>query len=820
MFTDKESFKQEFKQRLIGTSGRQMHEVTEDDVYAALGSMVREQIGQEWAVTNRAYMEQGERQVYYFSMEFLMGRLLGNNLLNLNVLETVREGLGELGWDLEDIEEYEADAGLGNGGLGRLAACFLDSLASLGYAGHGNGIRYKYGLFEQKIIDGHQVELPDYWLQKGNVWEVRRDDKRVNVRFWGNVEVVEKEDGNYTYETKNGEEVWAVPYDMPVVGYESAAVNTLRLWSAESAADPARGFGGPNGNYYNFLDYKRSVETVSEFLYPDDSQYEGKLLRLKQEYFLSSAGVQSVLRTFDKLRLPYDRLPEKVAIHINDTHPTLVIPELMRILLDEKSFGWQEAWDIVSRVVSYTNHTILSEALETWPEQMVRDLLPRLYMIIEEINRRFCADLLEETPKDQKRVSRMAIIADGQIKMAHLAIHGSHSINGVAALHTDILKNREMKEFYELYPERFNNKTNGITHRRWLMHANPDLAGLIEGAIGSDWKTQPSRLNDLLGHAGDAVFQEKIRAVKHKNKERLASYIYKKHGVAVDTNSIFDVQVKRLHAYKRQLLNALHIMDLYNRIKEQPSLDVTPRTFIFGAKAAPGYYMAKQIIKLINNIAATVNNDPQTKDRLNVFFLENYSVSLAEKIIPAADVSEQISTAGKEASGTGNMKLMMNGALTVGTLDGANVEMYESLGDEGMYLFGLRIEEVEKYYREGGYSAQDIYNSDARVKKVLDQLIQPGPFCHHGQSFDSIFNSLIGHNDEYFVLKDFASYADAQEQIGLDYRNTKLWTEKSILNIAKSGRFAGDRTINEYATEIWGIKPVNIGSRSGIQGAR
>ncbi|WP_172194987.1 glycogen/starch/alpha-glucan phosphorylase [Saccharibacillus qingshengii] len=817
MFTDKELFKQEFKQRLIGTSGRQMHEVSEDDVYAALGSMIRERIGQDWAATNRTYKEQGERQVYYFSMEFLIGRLLGNNLLNLGVLNLVREGLGELGWDLEDIEEYEADAGLGNGGLGRLAACFLDSLASLGYSGHGNGIRYKYGLFEQKIINGHQVELPDYWLQKGNVWEVRRDDKKLNVRFWGNVEVVEKEDGNYVYETKNGEDVWAVPYDVPIVGYENKAVNTLRLWSAESAADPTKGFGGPDGSYYNFLDYKRSVETVSEFLYPDDSHYEGKLLRLKQEYFLCSAGVQSVLRTFDKLDLPYDRLPEKVAIHINDTHPTLVIPELMRILLDEKSFGWKESWDIVSRVVSYTNHTILSEALETWPEQMVRELLPRLYMIIEEVNRRFCASLLEEHPGDQDRVSRMAIIANGQIKMAHLAIHGSHSVNGVAALHTDILKKREMKDFYELYPERFNNKTNGITHRRWLMHANPDLMNVIDDAIGSGWKTQPDQLNNLLKYSKDAVVQDKIRSVKHKNKERMAAYIYKKHGVAVDTNSIFDVQVKRLHAYKRQLLNALHIMDLYNRIKDNPSLDLTPRTFIFGAKAAPGYYMAKQIIKLINNIADTVNNDPQTKDLLKVFFLENYSVSLAEKIVPSADVSEQISTAGKEASGTGNMKLMMNGALTIGTLDGANVEMYESLGDEGMYLFGLRIEEVEQYYREGGYSAQSFYQGDERIKRVLDQLIQPGPFCQNGQTFDSIYHSLLSHNDEYFVLRDFASYAQSQEQIGLDYRNSKLWAEKSILNIAKSGRFAGDRTINEYASEIWGIKPVGIGSPSRIR---
>lgn len=817
MFSNKENFKNEFKQRLIGKTGRQIHEVTEDDIYAALGSMVRERIGQNWAATNRTYMEHGQRQVYYFSMEFLIGRLLGNNLLNLGVLNMVREGLGELGWDLEDIEEQEADAGLGNGGLGRLAACFLDSLASLGYAGHGNGIRYKYGLFEQKIIDGHQVELPDYWLQKGNVWEVRRSDKKVNVRFWGNVEMTEV-DGKEMFETKNGEDVWAVPYDVPVVGYENSAVNTLRLWSAESAADPTRGFGGPGGNYYNFLDYKRSVETVSEFLYPDDSEYEGKLLRLKQEYFLCSAGIQSILRTFDKLRLPYDRLAEKIAIHINDTHPTLAIPELMRILMDEKEYGWDEAWEIVTSVVSYTNHTILSEALETWPEQMVRELLPRVYMIIEEMNRRFCASLLEEYPDEPDRVSRMAIIADGQVKMAHLAIHGSHSINGVAALHTDILKKREMKDFYELYPERFNNKTNGITHRRWLMHANPSLAQVIEGAIGSDWKTQPDRLTDLLAYADDTVFQDKIRSVKHTNKERLASYIYKKHGVAVDTNSIFDVQVKRLHAYKRQLLNALHIMDLYNRIKEQPTLDLTPRTFIFGAKAAPGYYMAKQIIKLINNIANTVNNDPQTKDLLKVFFLENYSVSLAEKIIPAADVSEQISTAGKEASGTGNMKLMMNGALTVGTLDGANVEMYESLGDEAMYLFGLRVEEVEKYYREGGYSAQAIYHEDERVKRVLDQLIYPGPFCQYGQSFDPIYHSLLSHNDEYFVLRDFADYADTQEQIGIDYRNSKEWARKSIINIAKSGRFAGDRTINEYATEIWGIKP--IFNREGVHETR
>ncbi|WP_054956189.1 glycogen/starch/alpha-glucan phosphorylase [Paenibacillus dakarensis] len=807
MFYNKELFKFTFKEQLVSRLGISVEEATAEDIYKILGSLIREYIGREWANTNFSYKEQKEKQVYYFSMEFLIGRLLGNNLLNLGMLKTVREGLQEMGWNLEDIEEQEPDAGLGNGGLGRLAACFLDSLASLGYAGHGCGIRYKYGLFEQKIINGHQVELPDDWLQKEYVWEERRADKRVEVRFWGNVEVSE-ENGRTIFKTVNYEKIWAVPYDVPIIGYGDSHVNTLRLWSAESAMDPSRIKVEVQNNYYNFLNYNRSVESISEFLYPDDSGYEGKLLRLKQQYFLCSAGLQSVLRTFEKLKLPYSELPEKVAIHINDTHPTLVIPELMRILIDDKGFGWDEAWELTTRTVSYTNHTLLSEALEKWPVKMVRDLLPRVYMIIEEINKRFCGMLLKRFPDRQDLVSQVAIIESGQLKMAHLAIVGSYSVNGVAKIHTELLKTNVMKPFYELFPERFNNKTNGITHRRWLMHANPELSEAICEAIGTDWIKHPHQLLGLKTFKDDPAFQDKIMNIKRGNKLRLAAYIKEKQGISVDPDSIFDVQVKRLHGYKRQLMNILHVMHLYNEIKDHPEADRIPRTFIFGAKAAPGYYLAKSIIKLINVVANVVNNDPQVSSKLKVLFLENYSVSLAEKIIPAANVSEQISTAGKEASGTGNMKFMMNGALTIGTLDGANVEMHEMLGDDNMFLFGLRAEEVLNYYQYGGYLAREVYKQDPRIKRVIDQLVSPGPFCCHEREFGMIYQSIMEHNDEFFVLRDFDSYTRTHASIDQVYLKPQEWVSKSIENIAHSGNFSSDCTINRYATDIWDIRPV------------
>lgn len=807
MFNNKELFKTAFKEQLVSRLGKSMDEATAGDIYKILGNLIREVIGREWAETNQEYKIQQQKQVYYFSMEFLIGRLLGNNLLNLGLLETVRDGLLELGWNLEEIEEQEPDAGLGNGGLGRLAACFLDSLASLGYAGHGCGIRYKYGLFEQKIIDGHQVELPDDWLQKGNVWEERRPDKRVLVSFWGQVEISE-ENGRTVFRTVNDEKIWAVPYDVPVIGYGDLHVNTLRLWSAESAMDPARMRMQGQNSYYKFLDYNRSVESISEFLYPDDSGYEGKLLRLKQQYFLCSAGLHSVLRTFEKLGRPYTELPDKVALHINDTHPTLLIPELMRILIDDQGFGWDEAWDITTRTVSYTNHTLLSEALEKWPVNMVRELLPRVYMIIEEINKRFCGMLLERFPGRQDLVDQMAIIESDQVKMAHLAVVGSYSVNGVAQLHTDLLKQDVMKPFYELYPERFNNKTNGITHRRWLMHANPELSRLISETIGTEWILNPHQLMKLEEYKDDPAFQESIMRIKRGNKLRLADYIRQKQGISVDPDSIFDVQVKRLHGYKRQLMNILHVMHLYNEIKDHPSEEWVPRTFIFGAKAAPGYYLAKSIIKLINVVADVVNRDPQMNGKLKVLFLENYSVSLAEKIIPAANVSEQISTAGKEASGTGNMKFMMNGALTIGTLDGANVEMHEMLGDDNMFLFGLRSEEVLQYYRSGGYHAREMYERDPRIKRVMDQLVSAGPFCCHDLEFSLISQSILDLNDEFFVLRDFGSYADTQAAIDRAYLDTQAWAAKSIVNIAHAGHFSSDCTINRYAADIWKIRPV------------
>jgi starch phosphorylase len=807
MFSSKESFKRQFVNKLESMLGKTVDEASDMDKYKALGAMICEYINKNWIATNTSYLEKQEKQMYYFSMEFLLGKLLESNLINLGVRDMCEEALHELGIELASLEAQEPDAGLGNGGLGRLAACFLDSLASLHLPGHGCGIRYQYGLFEQKIVDGYQVELPEYWLKEGNVWEIRRSDLAVEVRFGGEVQFAEN-DGHWIFSHEKYEPVLAVPYDVPVIGYKNKTVNTLRLWSAESTI---RDFDFQTLNkrdYHKVLDYKRSVESISEFLYPDDSFHEGKVLRLKQQYFFVSAGLQSVVRSYKKTQQSLKNFHHKVAIHINDTHPVLAIPELMRILMDEEGMGWEEAWHITVNTISYTNHTTLSEALEKWPIDIFQPLLPRIYMIVHEMNERFCRELWEKYPGEWDLIHRMAIIADGQVKMAHLAVVGSHSVNGVAKIHTDILKTREMKLFYDMYPHKFNNKTNGITHRRWLMKANPALADAITEAIGDKWITDPSQLIALKGMAQDVGFKEKLWAIKQENKTKLARFIEEKTGIVVDPESIFDVQVKRLHAYKRQILNVLHIMDLYNRLKANPDLPIMPRTFIFGAKAAPGYQLAKSVIKLINTIALVINQDTTIQNKLKVVFLENYRVSLAEKIIPATDVSEQISTASKEASGTGNMKFMMNGAITIGTLDGANVEMHEAVGDANMFIFGLRADEVLAYYANGKYRAKDVYHSDLRVRTVLNQLVN-GFFGTNHPQFHDIYYSLL-RNDEFFVLKDFASYAQAQQQIDRAFGDRARWMEMSLLNIAHSGRFSSDRTIAEYADEIWEVDPVII----------
>ena len=795
MFSNKEMFKKTFLKRLEMLCGKSFSESSARDQYQTLGSMIREFVSNDWIATNEQYMATQGKQVYYLSIEYLLGKLLRQNLINLGVEEIIQEGLSELGIDLDDLEELESDAGLGNGGLGRLAACFLDSLASLNLPGHGHGIRYKHGLFEQKIVDGYQVELPEQWLRSGNVWEIRKLDSAVKVPFWGKVES-KLENGRLVFHHLNAETVTAVPHDMPVIGYQTQTVNTLRLWNAEPSQFPI---------HADILTYKRETESISEFLYPDDTHDEGKILRLKQQYFLVSASIQSILKTYRKQHASLNRLHEHVCIHINDTHPVLAIPELMRILVDEEGYEWEQAWQITKNTISYTNHTTLSEALEKWPIHIFQPLLPRIYMIVEEINERFCRELWEQTPGDWKRISDLAIIADHFVKMAHLAIVGSFSVNGVAKLHTEILKKREMNQFYQLYPEKFNNKTNGIAYRRWLLKANPKLSSLITDTIGPSWMSSAEELTHLLKLENDSSFLDQLLKIKNDNKQRLADIILDKTGVKVDTGAIFDVQVKRLHAYKRQLLNVLHIMYLYNRIIEDASYSIAPRVFIFGAKASPGYYYAKKIIKLINTVAEKINNDPRVGDKLKVIFLENYRVSLAEKIFPASDISEQISTASKEASGTGNMKFMINGALTVGTLDGANIEIKELVGPSNIFTFGLTADEVLHYYQHGGYQSRQYYHHDNRIRQAVDQLVN-GFFPGVNNEFEPIFDSLLEENDQYFVLKDFASYAKVQEQIGETFTDKTRWQKMSLANIAHAGYFSSDRTIREYADDIWGIK--------------
>ncbi|HWR38366.1 MAG TPA: glycogen/starch/alpha-glucan phosphorylase [Patescibacteria group bacterium] len=827
MLKDKEHFKEVFEEKLQTIFGQSLEESSAVDRYVALASMIREQVNRNWYETNRQYKLSGEKQVYYFSVEFLMGRLLGSNLYNLGVYDVAREALAELGVNLDELEALEPDAGLGNGGLGRLAACFLDSMATLALPGHGCGLRYRHGLFEQKIINGYQVELPDNWLKDGYVWEVRKAERAVKVRFGGEVRAETDEDGETVFIHENYETVLAVPYDVPIVGHNNCTVNTLRLWSAETIRSDFDFSSFSRGDYLKAVEYKYSVEATSQILYPDDNYHEGRVLRLKQQYLFVSAGLQSIVRRFKKnkpaksQKTGLHNLFEKVSIHINDTHPALAIPELMRILLDEEGMAWDDAWRITVNTISYTNHTILPEALEKWPVDLFKGLLPRIFMIVNEINERFCKRLWQRYPGDWDQIGKMAIIADGFVHMAHLAVAGSHSVNGVAAVHTEILKTQVMADFHEFFPTKFNNKTNGVTHRRWLAKANPKLAELISETIGTNWLSRPLDLSHLHVHATDPAFQEKFAAVKLYNKQRLAKHIQDKYGLTVDPLAIFDIHVKRIHAYKRQLLNVLHIMDLYNRLLDNPDLPVQPRVFIFGGKAAPGYYMAKRVIKLISTVAQKINNDPLIRDKIKVLFMENYSVSLAEFMIPAADVSEQISTASREASGTGNMKFMMNGAVTIGTLDGANIEIKEEVGNSNIIIFGLTSEQVLNYYNHGGYNSFDMYNGDPRIKRVVDQLVD-GWLPADAAEFSSLYSSLLQNNDEYFVLKDFPAYVEAQNTLNNYYLNKEHWRQMAINNTSFSGWFSSDRTIDEYMIGIWKAKPVvvrssgrNAGNKAG-----
>ena len=794
MKINKRNFKELFREKILELYGKPVAEATPQEQYDALGILIKNHISKQWIKTNEDNRTSGKKQVYYLCVEFLIGRLMGSNILNLGLYETVSTGLNDLGIDFNELEEVESDAGLGNGGLGRLAACFLDSIASLSLPGHGFGLRYRHGLFEQKIVDGHQEEHPDPWLQNGNIWEEVGTDETIKVQFWGEVVSTER-DGRLEFSTINAEEILATAYDVPVIGYETNTVNTLKLWSADVSTPPAN----------KSLDvYMRETEAITDQLYPDDSYEDGKILRLKQQYLLVSASLQTVLNEYKQNHSHLNRFHEHVSFHINDTHPALAIPEFMRLLVDEEKMSWDEAWHVTTHTFAYTNHTILAEAMEKWSKHLIEALLPRVYQIIHEINERFCKELWEQYPYDWDRIENMAIIAHDMVKMAHLSVVGSYSVNGVARVHSDIIKQREMNLFYQFYPEKFNSKTNGITFRRWLLQSNPQLTSLLKETIGDSFIKNPTDLEKLLDFSADKAFLEKLSVVKQERKNILASVIEKETGIVVDPTSIFDIQVKRLHAYKRQLLNALHIMYLYNRIKEDPDFKTPPRTFIFGAKAAPGYYYAKKVIKLIHAIADKVNDDPEIRGLIKVVFLENYRVSLAEDIFPAADISEQISTATKEASGTGNMKFMLNGALTLGTLDGANVEIAELVGLENIFTFGLTIDEVMAYNRHGGYRPSDYYRYDPHIHQVLDQLVNGFFETAAPHEFEVLYQSLI-HGDEYFLLKDFASYVEAHQQAGELFMDKEAWFGKATINIAKAGFFSSDRTIAEYAEEIWNI---------------
>ena len=810
----KEAFKKSVKDNVKFLYRKTIEEATQEQIFQAVSYTVKDVIIDNWLETQKAYDEQDPKTVYYMSMEFLMGRALGNNLINLCAYGEVKEALDELGFDLNCIEDQEPDPALGNGGLGRLAACFLDSLATLNYSAYGCGIRYHYGMSKQKIENGYQIEVPDNWLKNGYPFELRRPEYAKEVHFGGYVRVeYDPEKGGNKFIHEGYQAVKAIPYDMPITGYDNDVVNTLRIWDAEPIVDfELDSFD--KGDYKKAVEQENLARNIVEVLYPNDNHYAGKELRLKQQYFFVSASLQAAIDKYKKKHSDIKKLYEKVTFQMNDTHPTVAVAELMRILMDEEGLGWDEAWEVTTKSVAYTNHTIMSEALEKWPIELFSRLLPRVYQIIEEINRRFILEIQAKYPGNYEKIKKMAIIYDGQVKMAHLAIAAGYSVNGVARLHTEILKNQELKDFYELMPQKFNNKTNGITQRRFLLHANPLLADWITEHIGPDWITDLPQLKKLAVYADDDKALQEFMNIKFKNKERLAKYILEHNGVEVDPHSIFDVQVKRLHEYKRQLLNILHVIYLYNQIKMHPEMEFYPRTFIFGAKASAGYATAKKIIKLINSVADVVNNDASINGKIKVVFIENYRVSNAEWIFAAADVSEQISTASKEASGTGNMKFMLNGAPTLGTMDGANVEIVEEVGAENAFIFGLSSDEVINYENNGGYDPNVIYNTDEEIRQVLMQLIN-GTFSSDTELFRDLYDSLLNTKntdraDRYFILADFRSYADAQKRVEAAYRDEKGWAKKALLNTACSGKFTSDRTIQEYVDDIWHLDKVIV----------
>ena len=796
MFTNKEEFKQQYCQRMIEKYGRSIQYSRCSERYLVLGEMVKDYASNNWMETKNKIDEKQQKQLYYFSMEFLIGRLLTNNLMNLGIYNIVKEGLSELGYDINELEEVETDAGLGNGGLGRLAACFLDSLASMSLPGHGNSIRYEYGLFKQKIENNKQVEVPDIWLKYGNPWEVRKADHAVDVKFYGNIETYWNIFGTMDVKHVNAQTVRAVPYDVAVIGKDGKCINTLRLWKPEASEQ------APTGQ--DFIKYIQDVNKICQNVYPDDSTEEGRMLRIKQEYFFSSAGIQTIIKNHYEKYHTLDNLADKVVIQLNDTHPILIIPEMMRILLDDYHYSWDKGWDIVSHTVAYTNHTIMQEALEKWPVHMISKLLPRIYLLIQEINKRFIDSVISKT-HDYDLAKRVAIIIDNQVHMAHLAAATVFSINGVAKIHTQILKDDVMKDFYRLFPEKFNNKTNGITPRRWLLYSNPQLTQLLTDTIGPEFKEDISNLSKLNQYISDQNLIDRFKAVKHQRKQILAEYIKKVTDIDVDVNSILDVQAKRLHAYKRQMMNCMHIIDLYQRIKSDNSFTMHPVTFIFSAKAAPSYVFAKKVIELINTLAQLINNDPQVNKYMKVVFIPNYCVSIAEILMNAADVSEQISTAGKEASGTGNMKLMMNGAITLGTLDGANVEIKQCVGDDNIVIFGNTVEQLQRL-RENGYSAIDLYKNDLVIKRILDSLVD-GTICN--VNFKEILDEIIYRNDEFFLLADYHQYEKAHKYINDLYRdNNDLFVQKCLVNIANSAYFSSDRTIGDYNNDIWHLDRV------------
>ncbi len=811
---DKEKFKDEVKDNVRMLFRKKLSEATDQEIFQAVSYTVKDVVIDQWLATQQTFDRDDPKMVYYMSMEFLMGRALGNNLINLTAYKEVREALDEMGINLDAIEDQEHDPALGNGGLGRLAACFVDSLATLGYAAYGCGIRYRYGMFKQAIVDGAQVEKPDNWLKNGYPFELRRPEHAFIVKFGGYVRSEPLPNGRTKYYQENCQTVRAVPYDMPIVGYKNNVVNTLMIWDAE----PTNEFqldSFDKGDYHKAVEQENIARNLVEVLYPNDNHIQGKELRLKQQYFFVSASVQRAVARYKKYHPDIKKMYEKVVIQMNDTHPTVAVAELMRILMDEEGLGWDEAWDVTTKVCAYTNHTIMAEALEKWPIEIFSRLLPRIYQIVEEINRRFLLQIEARFPGDQARKERMAIVHNGQVHMAHLAIAASFSVNGVARLHTEILKKRELKDFYEMSPEKFNNKTNGITQRRFLLHGNPLLADWVTDKIGSDWITNLSAMKKLSVYVDDEKAQQEFMNIKYKNKLRLAKYIQEHNGIEVDPRSIFDVQVKRLHEYKRQLMNILHVMYLYNKIKEHPDMPFYPRTFIFGAKAAAGYEVAKLTIKLINSVADVINNDKSINGKIKVVFIEDYKVSNAEIIFAAADVSEQISTASKEASGTGNMKFMLNGAVTIGTMDGANVEMAEEVGEENMFIFGMSSDEVMEHERVRDYHPMDIFNSDQEIRQVLMQLINGFYSPNQTERFRKLYNSLLNtentqYADTYFCLKDFRSYAQAQERVEEAYRDERRWAKMAMSQVACVGKFSSDRTIQEYVDEIWHLDKITV----------